>query len=464
MPKEKKRKLNPEEREVHDALFGPESDSAFSASSIPSHQKASSNPPPPLDPDIIVNELNKSPNAHKAKQAPQAKNQDPGSKFSLANMEKIYNEMLSFMSNAQKPKNPRFKGNTRKYNDYSDSESSEEDYYDEDESQDEDLPMSGPKCSIPFGLNVNEPQLGAGSSTVPGTDAPAQSFVPGAAQSSSLQFNKDAPGPCASSAAPVAPPLPDASLPLATDRPPKNWEPDPSVLAWASKSLDSCEWTKEDRKVFAEKFSPDPSHDHLFSAVRNPPDLLAAIRSPDLLTRDFLFKRAEAEQFLFSANEDLASGLRPLIHVLSDLKGKDMEETRVNLAYVFQSMASAICHLSRGRRELGRRFVPSDSASILFSNKPSHYCIFGYNSIDMAMEKTVEAKKINKDLVHVPKKRKFFRLPHYPQNFKSGKQWDNRDRYRNSNRGKFHKRGKHNRGSRGKGRGKNSKPNNKSQE
>ena len=447
MPKEKKKKLNPEEKEVHDALFGPESDdSTLSASPITSHQTSSSKPPPPLEPDIIINDLNNSTKVNKPKKAHQAKKQAPVTKFNLDHMEQLYNQMHSFMSNVQsKSKNKYY---------YTDSESSEEDY-DEEEDQEDDLPLQGPKCSIPFGLNVNEPQIGADSNKVSGTDAQAQSV------------NMDAPGPsCVSGAASssVAPPLPDAGLPLATDRPPKNWEPDPSVLAWASIAIDSCEWTKEDRKGFAEKFSPDPSHDHLFTAVKNPPELLAAIRSPELLTRDFLFKRAETEQFLFSANEDLACGLRPLIQVLSDLKDKDMEETRIILAHVFQSMASAICHLSRGRRELGRRFVPSDSASILFSNKPTHSSIFGYNSIDTAMEKTIEAKKINKDLVHVPKKRKFFRNQ-YQNYFKhSGKQWDNRDRYRSGNRGKFPKRGKQTRGSKGKGRGKNTKSNNKSQE
>ena len=36
-------------------------------------------------------------------------------------------------------------------------------------------------------------------------------------------------------------PLPDASLPLPSLRPPKNWDPDPSVLSWAVTTLDTCE-------------------------------------------------------------------------------------------------------------------------------------------------------------------------------------------------------------------------------
>ena len=451
MPKEKKRKLSSEEKEVHDALFGPESDSTLSTSPITSHQTSSSKPPPPLEPEIIINELN-SPDINKSKKAHQAKKQTSVPKFNIDNMKQLYNEMHTFFSNAQNSQAPKSKFYKKKYY-YTDSESSEEDYEEyEDEEEEDDLPMQGPKVKIPFGLNVNEPLRP--ESSVSFTDTPAHSA------------NKnDAPGPsCVSGAASssVAPPLPDASLPLATDRPPKNWDPNPNVLAWASLAIDSCEWSKEDRKGFAEKFSPDPSHDHLFSAVKNPPELLAAIRSPELINRDFLFKRADAEQFLYSANEDLSCGLRPLIQVISDLKEKDMEETRVNLAYVFQSMASAICHLSRGRRELGRRFVPSDSATILFANKPSHTSIFGYNSIDTAMEKTIEAKKINKDLIHIPKKRKFFRSQFQQyQHFKqSGRHFD-RDRYRNGYKGKFYRKGgKQNRGSRGKGRGKISKPNN----
>ena len=268
-------------------------------------------------------------------------------------------------------------------------ESEPDSYSSEEEEEEEDLPNVNPAFS--FGLNVNEPVNSSANK-----EAPAHTGVPGAA-------------PSLASTAPVAPPLPDASLPLATARPPKNWDPDPSVMSWACASLEVCEWTKEDRKVISEKFSPDPAYDHIFTAVSHPPELLAAIRSPELLDKDFLFKRAETEQFLFSANEDLASGLRPLLEVISSLKDKDMEGTRLNIAYVFQSMASACCHLSRGRRELGRRFVPIESANVLFKNKPSHYCIFGFDSIKAATDNSAEVKNVNKELVHVQKKRKFFR-------------------------------------------------------
>ena len=93
--------------------------------------------------------------------------------------------------------------------------------------------------------------------------------------------------------------MPDPDLPLPTTRHPKNWEPDPSVIAWATKISDICEWTKEDRDFLSAKFSSDPANDYLFSAMPNPPDLLNAIKSPELLKRDYLFKRAETEQFYF---------------------------------------------------------------------------------------------------------------------------------------------------------------------
>ena len=82
-----------------------------------------------------------------------------------------------------------------------------------------------------------------------------------------------------------------------------------------------------------------------------------------------------------------------------------MERNRTLLARVFQSMASSVSQLSRGRRELGRRFVPLANATALFKTKPSHYCLFGEASIEKAVETAVSASKVNKDLVLMPKKR-----------------------------------------------------------
>ena len=62
------------------------------------------------------------------------------------------------------------------------------------------------------------------------------------------------------------------------------------------------------REVIIKEFSPNEAFDHIFAAVPNAPELLAAIKYKDNLERDYLFKRAETEQFLFSAAEDLSCG------------------------------------------------------------------------------------------------------------------------------------------------------------
>ena len=125
-----------------------------------------------------------------------------------------------------------------------------------------------------------------------------------------------------SETAPLIAPVPDAGLPSLSLCPPLNWHPDLEDLAWAIETLDLCKWSKKDRDVFEKKYSSSPEHDHLFKAVKNPPDLLNAIRSPDLVAWDYLFKRADnTEQFLYNANKDLACGFRPLVDLLTSLKG-----------------------------------------------------------------------------------------------------------------------------------------------
>ena len=253
------------------------------------------------------------------------------------------------------------------------------------EEVDEALPVPGQ--ALPrFGVNVNEaPRAAPSMPLISISDAPAS-----LAAAAPIVNVPVAPPPGFAPIAPVAPPpgftnlpasppvvtdsvapghppmpLPDASLPLPASRPPMNWDPEGSTLSWGVQTLDVTEWSNEDRQVIIKKFSPDEKYDHIFEAVPNPPDLLAAIQHPDNIERDFLFKRAETEQFLFSANEDLSCGLRPLLDVIADLKGKGMDTTRLNLATVFQSISSATSKISRARRELGRRFVPLDSAQLV---------------------------------------------------------------------------------------------------
>ena len=216
----------------------------------------------------------------------------------------------------------------------------------------------------------------------------------------------DAPAPTPVVApVPVPVVLPDEGLPMPSSRHPTNWSPHPEVLAWASLMVDTCEWSAADREAMEKRFSPASEHDHLFTAVPAPPDMLAALKHPRTKELDYLFKRFETENHLYTANQDLSCGFRPLLEVISNLRGvPGMDQNRELLGYVFQSMASSTSHLSRGRRELGRRFVPLSNATALFRKKPSHLCLFGDTSIDKAVQEAVAASKVNKDLVMLPKK------------------------------------------------------------
>ena len=171
-----------------------------------------------------------------------------------------------------------------------------------------------------------------------------------------------------------------------------------------------------------------------------PQEILDAEQHPEIKKKDFLFKRFETEEFLHNANKDIVCGYRPLIEALSNLRGvPGMENNRNLLAHVFQCMASAVSKLSRGRRELGRRFVPLENANALFRTNPSHYSFFGDASDDTAVTKAVAEAKVNKNLVIMPKKRKMsFRYSHPGgKNF-----YQSRDRYQNQNfRNNFYKRG-----------------------
>ena len=234
---------------------------------------------------------------------------------------------------------------------------------------------------------------------------------------------------------------PDKSLPSAiTSRAPTNWYPHPEVLAWAVKEVDNCEWSPAVREIFESDFSPEAKFDHLFTAVSAPKEMLDAEQHPEIKKKDFLFKRFETEEFLHNANKDIVCGYRPLIEVLSNLRDvPGMENNRTLLAHVFQCMASAVTKLSRGRRELGRRFVPMENANALFRTTPSHYSFFGDASDDTAVTKAVAEAKVNKNLVLMPKKRKLsFRYSHPGGKFF----YQSKDRYPNQNfRNNFYKRG-----------------------
>ena len=171
--------------------------------------------------------------------------------------------------------------------------------------------------------------------------------------------------------------------------------------------------------------------------------------------KDFIFRRSDTEDFLLEANKDIVCGFRPLIEVLSNLKNDPSQESnRTLLARVFQCMASSAIHISRGRRELGRRFVNFANMELLYKSKPSHHTFFGDSSVDSAVTKAVAQSKINKDLIVMPKKRKITARSHFgskiyylkegAQSFHNSSNNNNRGKFHGGRRGRgrFHKRGR----------------------
>lgn len=266
---------------------------------------------------------------------------------------------------------------------------------------DSDVSYADVQAPPMFGVNINEelqPSLAMADVHVPAPGSAPLDIPIGASGSR--------PPTHGAQLLPSSDVAPDAQLPCGvSERPPKNWNPHPAVVSWAKLVIDKVEWTDVERKALATDYSPDPADDHLFTAVPAPPGLLKAIKDPLTWERDYLFKRAETERLLLEANKDLVAGYRPLLEVLSltkDVEG--LETIRVLLSKVFMSMASSSSYITRGRRELGRRFVPLETAPSLFSNKPSHHSWFGFESVDAAVQKAVEAKNVNKDLVRLPQR------------------------------------------------------------
>ena len=110
-----------------------------------------------------------------------------------------------------------------------------------------------------------------------------------------------------------------------------------------------------------------------------------------------------------------------------------MEKNWTLLGSLFQFMTSAASHSMRGRRELGRKFVPLENAPALIATKPSHFCFFGSSSVKSAVTQAVADTKVNKDLIIMPKKRPFrFRSTH-----PGGKSYYNSNRGSRSYRGQY---------------------------
>ena len=234
------------------------------------------------------------------------------------------------------------------------------------------------------------------------------------------------PAPSTSSVAPIV--MPDASLPPPGSANPPNFFPDPGVLAWAVQVLDSVSWSSEERKNLKSQFVPEPEHAHIFEPVGMPQEILDAMKHKTVVASDYLFRRYAAELQFYKANGDLTAGFGPLLQVISNMTGMEgMEHDRYMLGHVFHSMAATVDKMSRGRRELARRFVPLENAPSLLSSKPTHSSIFGGGSTQDALDVATKNAKKNKDLVYRPKVSKkpfqragvygrgFPRYPQYPQ-------------------------------------------------
>ena len=255
-------------------------------------------------------------------------------------------------------------------------------------------PLVAAQTPIQFGVDVNAPPTVVG---VEEGHGPALPDVPTGVPS----VPPVVPDPTVVPAAPVV--EPDPALPSAGSSDPPNWHPDPAVLAWAKKMVDACEWSPDDRKAIRTQFTPDPEHDHLFEAVHMPPDIITAMKHKKTTDSDWLFNRYTAETFFFNANWDITTCYRPLLEVISNLKDSPGHASdRVLLGRVFQGLVASTVKISRGRRELGRRFVPLANAAALFRSTPSHKCIFGGDSTEAAVEQAVKESKCNKSLVYVP--------------------------------------------------------------
>ena len=304
------------------------------------------------------------------------------------------------------------------------------------------LPTGGPSVAndtspIVFGVDVNPPPPGAEDRNGQGSSSESPSV-----EILSENLAKVSVSNTVNSSPAVAP---DDKLPTANSDIP-NWNPDPAVIAWANLVVDNNEWSVEDRKSLMKEYIPDKEHNHLFEPVNMPQQIRDAMSNRSIVESDYLLKRYTAETFLFNCNFDIVTCYRPLLEVISNLKGDpSREKDRFLLGRVFQGLVSSTVKLSRGRRELARRFVPLINAPALFRTKPTHKSIFGKDSTESAVEQAVKDSKQDKALVYIPKKKKLpfrsfgssvkgFQSFQYPQKYNTF-QNDQYQNYSYSNRG-----------------------------
>ena len=209
-----------------------------------------------------------------------------------------------------------------------------------------------------------------------------------------------------------------------------------------------------------------------------PKKLYKTLKTPAAKKKDYLFSRYIVEQLLYNASADLCAAIRPIVEVLSVLTTLDFSSDKV-LAKVMEKVmkklnvsrlknllghgilgiCSANIKISRGRRELARRFVRIDWAEALYAVKPTHSSIFGGTSLEDAIKTAKESSKLDSSLVYAPRKKPFrpsfsyYKDFQYPPSYqgRGGKsqgfrQYQNQPYYPNKSRGK-------NQTPRGRGRG-----------
>ena len=273
---------------------------------------------------------------------------------------------------------------------------------------------------------------------------------------------------------------PDADLPSNNPRLPASWNPKKKIMSWVGGAIEH-EWSAEDRKSLKEKFHPTEDYDHLFNPVKMPKKLFKSLKALSTKKNDYLLNRGEIEKDLYYASDDLCTSTRPLIEALSLLDDiPNCKEVKHLIGQGLQGIFSANKRISKGRREVGRRFVRLDCADALFSSSPSHRSLFGSLSDAEAVKLAKETVKLDDSIVYAPKKKfrftdnkGFQRYSNQPwkkfqkQNYQyqsNNFQNNNNSNYSNNNQNnQKRKRWNQNQNQNGKGRGKGTQKNSSNQ-
>ena len=118
---------------------------------------------------------------------------------------------------------------------------------------------------------------------------------------------------------------------------------------------------------------------------------------------------------MYNASSDLCTAIRPLIEAVSQLDDKEgCAPIKHLIGLGLMGILSSNIKISKGRRELGRRFVRLDCAEALYSVALSHYSLFGGASDSAAVSAAKEVMKIDNSLVHKPAFKKPFRPSYHP--------------------------------------------------